>query len=198
MRLLLAAVTSALSIAALTGCGDDVGTGTVTPATATSPGTSSTLQAYDLLAGEVTRFVAAADAAEQSSPDVDPQTPEELLALIDYTFADGVTLSVYEDKHNGHVCFTGPEETFLSLSESESGDLRQILGTGECAYDDGDVVLELVLKPGARVHVEPRVIKGKDIAEQIPALDGFVDQLNEALAGSGVPEGDVTASGADQ
>ena len=205
MRLLLAAVTVALPMAALTGCGTETGAGTVTAITPTpsaspteAPGTSSTVQAYNLLAQDTNRFVAAAEAVEETNPDAQPQTVEELLALVDYTFADGVALSVYEDKHNGHVCFTGPEKTFLSLSESEGGDLRRILGTGECAYDDGDVVLEITFKPGERLRVEERLVKGEDIAEQIPALDGFVDVLNEAFAGSRVPEGDATANGADQ
>ena len=147
------------------------------------------MQAYNLLAQDTNRFFAAAEAVEETNPDAHPKTVEDLLALVDYTFADGVALSVYEDNDNEHVCFTGPEETFLSLSESEGGDLRRIFGTGECAYDDGDVVLEIIFKPGANLRVEERVLEGKDIAEQIPALDGFVDVLNEAFAGSAVPEG---------
>ncbi|WP_344154642.1 hypothetical protein [Nocardioides koreensis] len=151
----------------------------------------STVQAYDLLAEESARFVAAAEAAEESNPDADPQTAEELLALIDYTFADGVALSVYDEEH---VCFTGPESTYLALSEREN-DLRRIFGTGECAYDDGDVVLEVTFVPGARLRVEERVLEGKGLAEQIPALGGFVDALNKALDGGG-PQGDVTGNGA--
>ena len=194
-------------MAALTGCGTETGAGTVTATTPTisasgtsstsasptqaaaSPGTSSTVQAYNLLAQDTNRFFAAAEAVEETNPDAHPKTVEDLLALVDYTFADGVALSVYEDNDNEHVCFTGPEETFLSLSESEGGDLRRILGTGECAYDDGDVVLEITFKPGANLRVEERVLEGKDMAEQVPALDGFVDVLNEAFAGSAVPEG---------
>ncbi len=59
-------------------------------------------------------------------------------------------------------------------------------------------MLEITFKPGERLRVEERLVKGEDIAEQIPALDGFVDVLNEAFAGSRVPEGDATANGADQ
>ena len=206
MRLILAAVTVALPMAALTGCGTETGAGTVTTATANSsptapasaspsvatrsPAASSTVQAYNLLAQDTNRFFAAVEAAEESNPDADPQSAEELLALVDYTFADGVTLSAYDEEH---LCFTGPEETYLSLSEHKD-DMRRIFGTGECAYDDGDVVLEITFKPGASLRVEERVLEGKDIAEQIPALDGFADVLNEAFASSRVPEGDATAN----
>jgi hypothetical protein len=143
------------------------------------------VQAYDVLVRQTDRFFAAAQIAEEANPDADPQSAEELLALVDYSFAEGVALSAYDEEH---VCFTGPGPTYLSLVERKD-DLRRSLGTGECAYDDGDVVLEVVFDEGAGFHLKQRVVKGADIAEQIPALDDFVDTVNDALATTAVPEG---------
>ncbi len=162
------------------------------PASPPSP-RPSRVRAYNLLAGELARFVDAAQVVEKAHPDAHPETAEEALALVDYTFADGVTLSVFDS--DGRVCLTGPEETYLSLSESTGGDLRQNLGTGPCVYDDGDVVLSIDFKV-AELRVKGRVLKGQEIAEQVPALEAVVDVLDETLAPARAAEGDGTTDGA--
>lgn len=187
MRLLLAAAAVALPLTALTGCGTE-GSAPTSAAT-TSPEHLTKVEAYAVLVRQTDRFFAAASAAEKTNPDADPQSAEELLALVDYTFTEGVTLAKYDEEH---LCFTGPGSTYLSLFERKD-DLRRLLGTGECTYDGGDVVLEVVFDEGAGLHLEQRVLEGADIAEQIPGLDDFVDTVNEAFAATGVPEGDPTS-----
>jgi hypothetical protein len=163
------------------------------PSSRPGPG-ASTVRAYNLLAGELARFVDAAQVAEKAHPEAHPETVEEVLALVDHRFADGVRLSVFEP--DGHVCLTGPEGTYLSLSESRGGDLRENLGTGPCAYDRGDVVLEIDFDV-AELRVKGRVLEGRELADQVPALDAVVDVLDDAFAPARAAEGDVTTDGSD-
>lgn len=141
--------------------------------------TSTTLEAYNVLAKDMNGFFAA---AEHLPPQKAPKDAEDLRALVDYDFRDGVTLVEYDDTEH-HLCFTGPENTYLTLSEP-ADTLQRSLGTGDCNYDDGAVVLEVVFPddmPGALVT--ERVIKGERLAKQIPALADFSDLINRSLGG---------------
>jgi len=171
----------------LTGCGTQTSATTQPdqlapePSESAEPTVSTTLGAYNILVEDVNGFFAAAYEAERRNPAPKaPKNAEELLALVGYEFRDGVTLAVYDDAQE-RVCFTGPENTYLTVSEPEDS-LQRTLGTGECQYDDGAVVLEVVFPddmPGALVR--ERVIKGEDVAKGIPAIAGFADIINASL-----------------
>lgn len=180
-----AIATLTLFALALTGCGSRTSATTQPNQLTPKPNesaepVSSTVRAYDILAEDVNGFFAAATEAESRTPQKAPASAEDLLALVDYEFGDGVALAVYDDAHE-RICFTGPKNTYLTLSEPEES-LQRTLGTGACNYDDGAVVLEVAFPddmPGA--PVSERVIKGEDVAKGIPALVEFADILNASL-----------------
>jgi hypothetical protein len=181
-----AIATLTLFAIALTGCGTQTSTTTQPnqltpkPSESAEPTVPTTLGAYNILAEDVNGFFAAATDAERRTPQKAPVSAEDLLAVVGYEFGDGVALAVYDDPQE-RICFTGPENTYLTLSEPEDS-LQRTLGTGECNYDDGAVVLEVVFPddmPGALVS--ERVIKGEDVARGIPALAEFADIVNASM-----------------
>ena len=151
--------------------------GTTESAPAPSPSPGDTVAAYRYLVHDVTGFVAAAIAAEQQTPDVQPDDPAEVLELVDYDLADGVELAAWDDDG---ICFTGPGDTWWSFGEAGQTFLRLRLGTGECAGPAPDVVVDI--GPGKDVsHLRTRVRAGADIAAQLPELDDFVELMNDEL-----------------
>jgi hypothetical protein len=142
----------------------------------------TTVEAYAVLVRHVNGFFRAAEAAEEQHPEAVPESLEDVLALAGYVFRDGVSLREY-DLTDDHVCFTGPQDTYLALTEVDH-DLRRLLGTGGCDYTDGEIVLEYGLAknaPGFRLR--ERVIKGRDLAQQVPGLDEFADIINAGTGG---------------
>jgi hypothetical protein len=128
---------SALSLSALTlaGCGSETAaTGSATP----EP--SARVAAYAALAEDFTGFFVKSVTVDAAGDLGSPQTVDDVLAKVDYTFRDGVTLAEYDPKHN-RLCFTGPEDTYLTMTADDEGAMRRTLGTGDCDYEDGEVVL---------------------------------------------------------
>src|SRR3954468_1907199 len=98
-----------MSVLALAGCGSETA--------ATSSGTpepSAKVTAYTALAEDFTgffvQFVTFAAAGDLGSA----ESADDVLAKLDFTFHDGVTLAEYDRKHR-RLCFTGPEDTYLTM-----------------------------------------------------------------------------------
>ena len=142
-------------------------------------GPVTAIAAYEVLSADTTGFFEAAHRAEARHPDAVPRTEEEVLDLVDYDFADGVSLVEWDS--DGHICFMGPGDTYLAMSERKS-DLVRVFGTGACNYDDGDVVLRLVAD--ASFRLTERVVKGGDVARRIPSLERFEENLNRLMTES--------------
>ena len=167
----------AASIAAAGGCGTEASAPPTGTATTGSASPMTTVEAYAVLVRNVNGFLEAAEAAGEQHPEAVPQTAEDLRALTDYVFRDGVSLQEYDDPES-HICFTGPQDTYLAVTEVDH-DLRRILGTGDCDYSDGEIVLVYRLTQDVDgLTWSERVDKGQDLAEQVPGLDEFADIIN--------------------
>ena len=147
------------------------------PPASGTPAPQDTVAAHRYLVHDVTGFVAAAIDAEEQTPDVQPDDPAEVLALVDHDLAAGVELEEWDE--NG-ICFTGPGDTWWSFGEARQIFLRLSLGTGECAGPGPDVVVDI--EPGNNtLQLRTRVRTGADIAARVPELDDFVELMNEQL-----------------
>ena len=103
------------------------------------------------------------------------RTAAKVRKAVGYAFAPGNTLGEYD--HNPRqqyvkACLTGADSTYLALTITDGAMLRTV-GTGDCRYRRGDIVLELLepgyLKPGQKPG--ERVNHGRKLARQVPALD---------------------------
>ena len=157
--------------------------------------TPETLDGYRALATGLTAFFVRAEQVEKQHPGADPQSADEVDQLLGDVFPDGVDLVVFEPEEEAlTMCLTGPADTFMVLAGHGDG-IRQNLGPGDCAdaahvrTHDGDVVVDIDfgLDVGdddqPRAYYSSRVMKGQNLADQIPDLDAFLDVLNRA-AGS--------------
>lgn len=158
--------------------------------------TPETLDGYRALATGLTAFFVRAEEVEKQHPGEAPQSADEVEDLLGDVFPDGVDLIVFEPEQDAlTMCLTGPADTFMVLAGHGDG-IRQTLGPGDCAnavqirtLDDGDVVVDIDfgLDVGdddqARASYSSRVMKGQNLADQIPDLDAFLDVLNRAAAG---------------
>jgi hypothetical protein len=71
--------------------------------------------------------------------------------------------------------------------------IRQVLGHGDCsdtegidAEADGDVVVDITFElvgDRPKVRYVATIVKGKNLADQIPGLDDFIEALNSRAAG---------------
>jgi hypothetical protein len=158
--------------------------------------TPETVDGYRALATGLTAFFVRAEQVEKQHPGEDPQSADEVDDLLGDVFPDGVDLVVFEPEEGAlTMCLTGPADTFMVLAGHGDG-IRQTLGPGDCAnaeqvrtLDDGDVVVDIDfgLDVGdddqPRAYYSSRVVKGQNLADQVPDLDAFLDVLNRAAAG---------------
>jgi hypothetical protein len=136
-------------VLALSACGTQ---SSVTPTDAKEPSpevASTKVAAYTMLAEDfVGFFTDIASPGENAGSG--PKSAEEALARSDYEFHDGVTLSEF-DGENYRMCFTGPDDTYLTFSVNDGSDesnlAKRTLGVGACNYDDGDVVTSVGIEP---------------------------------------------------
>jgi hypothetical protein len=147
-----------------------------------------TLVGYRALSDAMNGFYAKAFRVADQHPHADPTNAQEIKALVNYKFPEGVDLVEYSDPEEdpgatGRMCFLGPEDTHLVLG-SVDDDLRQMLGTGGCRYDDGDVIVDLSFdfadddSSDLSFVWSATVVKGANIAAQIPGLNDFLGLLN--------------------
>ncbi len=157
------------------------------------PATPGTLAGYQALMTGLTALFAKIETLERGDRDVDPKDADDLERLVGDVFPEGVELDVFSLGEVGLImCLTGPAATFVVLGPEGDG-IRQVLGRGDCtdpqsidAEADGDVVVDvtvdLVGDPPKAQYVAT-VMKGQNLAEQIPGIDDFIDGLNAAVAG---------------
>ena len=147
--------------------------------------TPATLAGYRVLSDVMNGFYTKAVRVAKRHPHASPETAEELKALVNYKFPEGVDLVEYGDPEEesgatGRMCLLGPD-SHLVLGTVED-DLRLMLGTGACRYDDGDVIVDLSFDFDApseqSVVWSATVVKGANVAAQIPGLTDFLDVLN--------------------
>ena len=174
-----------LACAVLGACGDpSAGATDPTPSSSSSASdVSAEIAAYRLLVDEFNGFIRAAIANDEAPLGGVPASPEEVIETVGYDFAEGVTIEQLEEE-GGLLCFTGPERTFLTVGEHGDGNtvLRRVLGTGECAYDDGAVIIDLDLPDDLQVNTfEEQVVKGEDVVEQVPGLHALGELMNETM-----------------
>jgi hypothetical protein len=187
------AVAITLAALTLTACGGRTETPTATDARSSPPSrTASTadgadasrLAAYEALSQQVNGFFEAAAATQDAWLVADPRTVEEMVEVTGYAFEGGVALAEYTQDEE-LMCFTGPDGTFMSLSVPDGDEevLRRLLGRGACAYDDAEIVLQvLVLDDSIDRRLNERAVKGRQLAAQVPSLAEFVDVLNAGTA----------------
>lgn len=142
----------------------------------------SVLDGYRALSAAVNGFFAAVQRVEDDQPGAEPANAEEMKALVGYEFPKGVDLVGYSTKR---ICFLGPDDTHLVFA-TDPDTLRQLLGTGACRYDDGDVVVDITFDfvtdgdlPKTVYH--HRVVKGGNVAARIPGLHAYLDLLNTSM-----------------
>jgi hypothetical protein len=146
-----------------------------------------TLAGYRVLSDAMNGFYAKAFRVARRHPHASPKNADEIKALVNYKFPEGVDLVEYVDPEvdsgasAGRMCFLGPADTHLVLGNVEDK-LQQMLGTGGCRYDDGDVIVELSFDfaddDQLSVVWSANVVKGANLAAQIPGLTDFLDVLN--------------------
>jgi hypothetical protein len=158
--------------------------------------TPATLGGYRALATGLTAFFVRAEQVEKKHPGADPKSADEVDELLGDVYPDGVDLVVFSPAQDAlTVCLTGPADTFMVLAGHGDG-IRQTLGPGDCenagqvrTLDDGDVVVDIDFgfddadDGQPRAYYRPRVVKGQNLADQIPDLDAFLDVLNRAADG---------------
>lgn len=157
---------------ALAGCGtQDSSTATDPKAgPTTAAATSSPVEAYTVLAGDFTGFVKKIDAARV---DEEPTTVEGWLAVADYDFHDGVTLAEFDDEQY-RLCFTGPQDTYLSFSVNDNNDVvTRTLGVGVCDYADGEIVTRVTeVESASQEHIDSVRSDAKMVALTLEAFAG--------------------------
>jgi hypothetical protein len=149
------------------------------------------LAGYRALATGLASLFRKAQRIEKNHPDANPQTTDEINELIGDVYPDGVALVVFDE--GGVICLTGPGRTAVVLGEHGDG-IRQAFRTGDCdgasvgeELADGDIVVDiafgLVGEDDSGVRYRSRVMKGQNLADQIPDFGAFLDVLNRAVAG---------------
>jgi hypothetical protein len=157
--------------------------------------TPGTVAGYQALATGLAALFRKAEQVERKDPDASPTTPEEIEELLGDVLPAGVDLAVFvEDGQALTVCLTGPATTFVVLGVHEDA-LRQVFGRGDCdgaaatsSADDADIVVDIAVDLVGEdddIHAEysSRVVKGQNLADQIPELEEFLDVINRAIAG---------------
>ncbi len=158
--------------------------------------TPATLDGYRALATGLTAFFVRAEQVEKKHPGADPKSADEVDELLGDVYPDGVDLVVFSPAQDAlTVCLTGPADTFMVLAGHGDG-IRQTLGPGDCenagqvrTLDDGDVVVDIDFGVDVGDDDQPRalytsrVVKGQNLADQIPDLDAFLEVLNRAADG---------------
>ncbi len=173
---------------------DPTTSATPTPiSTESIPATPQTLAGYQALTIGLTALFAKVEKLEQEHPGVVPQDVDDLKRLVGEVFPEGVDLVVFSLRDDALVmCLTGPAATFLLLGPDDDH-IRQVLGPGDCsdtesidAEADGDVVVDItfeIVGKRSRLRYVATVVKGQNLADQIPGLDGFIEGLNTRVAG---------------
>lgn len=201
MRHTSAAVVVAASLV-LAGCGPgtrDAATDTEPPNRRETPGIAptpssvdtslpgvagQTVDGYRALAEETTTFFAKALRVGA----LDPGGPGDAAAAkvtVGHAFTSTVDLVAW-DRDPVRACFTGPADTYLTISALEPYTLRT-LGRGKCDYtEDAPVVLAVTPShnPDGPAFVQ-EIGRGRRIVTKVPELDDFVEVFNEAVTDIG-------------
>lgn len=167
-RSMIAALTVTVASLSLAGCGANSDSGS---------SQDQITSAYSALATNSAAFYTAV--ADNPNPAPAPLTTvEELQRNVDYTFTDDVEIASYTP--NEGICFTGPRDTFLTISSNDTPQdgLKRIFGTGECSMTDGDIVIIDTRDPSS--PVVDKFVKGEDLAAQVAGLSDFTDYLDYA------------------
>ena len=140
------------------------------------------VEAWNTLAKESTGFF---KAASTNASDAEPTSAKEAMEMADYDFVDGVTLGeFYSNDTDTGLCFTGQDSTYLTFASTDKG-FQRTLGTGDCDFDHGDIVLSIdfedMLREGEdKPNFDEKVVEGKDLAKQVPALEDFLTSIAES------------------
>lgn len=153
-----------------------------------------TLAGYQALATGLSAFFVKAQGMEKEHPGAHPHSVQDIDELLGDVYPEGVDLAVFEDDSDAlTMCLTGPSSTSAVLGDHGEG-VRAIFGTGGCDratsirdLEDGDLVVDITFdivgQHEPRAHYSGRVMKGQNLADQIPDLLRFVRVMNRAAAG---------------